>query len=219
MVTRAKANFEKASAQPLNLVHEMRMRQTIQGPIAGLDEAGRGPLAGPVVAAAVILDEQRLPDGLQDSKALSRDRRDELFQTLQLSATIGVGIVGVEKIDALNILQATMLAMREAYDNLSLPPAGALVDGNQAPSLDCPVETIVKGDAQCFSIAAASIIAKVTRDRIMRALAEMHPAYGWENNKGYGTQEHKQALKRFGATPHHRRSFAPVRAVLQQQPW
>lgn len=219
MVGKAKADLRTTRARPMKLAHEMRMRQTLQGPIAGLDEAGRGPLAGPVVAAAVILDERHLPGGLQDSKLLSRNRRDELYQTLQGSAIIGIGVVGVKKIDELNILQATMLAMREAYDNLTVRPAAALVDGNQAPGLDCPVETIVKGDAQCFSIAAASIIAKVTRDRIMRALAERHPAYGWENNMGYGTQEHKQALKEFGATPHHRRSFAPVRAVLKQQPW
>jgi ribonuclease HII len=182
--------------------------------VAGIDEAGRGPWAGPVVAAAAILDRDRLPDSLSarldDSKKLKRPVREALFAQMVGCADIGVGIAEVGEIDRLNILQATLLAMQRAVAALGQAPEAALVDGNVAPKLAMPVRTIVKGDSLCFSIAAASIAAKVTRDRIMERLAAEHPGYGWERNAGYGTAEHRVALKRLGITQHHRRSFAPI---------
>ena len=183
-------------------------------PIAGVDEAGRGPWAGPVVAAAAILDPNNIPDGLNDSKKLTPNERDRLFDIIQATAKIAVGIVNVGEIDRRNILQATLLAMREAVLGLPLSPAGVLIDGNKCPDLPCPAHAIVKGDGRSFSIAAASIIAKVTRDRIMVRLAAEYPGYGWERNKGYGTPEHRTALARLGVTIHHRRSFRPVQHAL-----
>ncbi|MDA1098304.1 MAG: ribonuclease HII [Proteobacteria bacterium] len=191
-------------------------------PVCGIDEAGRGPWAGPVVAAAVILRPDHIPPGLADSKTLSRARREQLFDSLGQVAVIGVGRAGVEEIDRLNILAATMLAMARAVADLATPPRHALVDGNRAPDLPrratgnlaCGVECLVKGDARCLSIAAASIVAKVTRDREMTALAECFPGYGWERNAGYGTAEHRAALARLGPTEMHRRSFAPIRKLL-----
>ena len=195
------------------------------GPIAGIDEAGRGPLAGPVVAAAVIVDWKRLSRTLRrdidDSKALDRPTREKIFVALERSAVagivqIGVGIASVEEIDTINILQATFVAMRRAVEALDPAPSLALVDGNIAPKLACRTKTIVDGDACCFSIAAASIVAKVTRDRMMIALAADHPGYGWHTNVGYSTPEHYDGLARLGPTPHHRRSFSPVRNCLTQ---
>jgi ribonuclease HII len=189
--------------------------------IAGIDEAGRGPWAGPVVAGAAILDEtslsQALRDGLDDSKALPAARREELFELLQASsaARCAVGLADVYEIDALNILQATYLAMARALAGLNHKVDIALVDGNRAPPLGCAVQTVIKGDSLSLSIAAASILAKVTRDRMMTELAAQHPGYGWDTNMGYGTPEHGAALKRLGVTAHHRRTFAPVRAVLR----
>jgi ribonuclease HII len=187
-------------------------------PVAGIDEAGRGPWAGPVVAAAVVLTPQAIPDGLNDSKKLTRARRETLMQALQAHAAVGVGIAEVEEIDRLNILAASLLAMQRAVAALPVKPAHALVDGNRAPSLSCPVTTLVQGDARCLSIAAASIVAKVTRDRIMAELAAQHPGYGWDRNAGYGTAEHRDGLDRLGVTPHHRRSFRPIaeRLLLSQ---
>jgi len=189
-------------------------RSCKQGPVAGIDEAGRGPWAGPVVAAAVILDEKTLPRDiaarLDDSKVVPPPLRGELFGLLPLYALIGVGQATVEEIDSHNILEATMLAMARAVQRLPVAPAMALVDGNRAPTLPCPVRPVVKGDGLSLSIAAASIIAKVTRDRIMADLARQHPGYGWEHNAGYGTAEHQAALKRLGVTPHHRQSFRPI---------
>jgi ribonuclease HII len=183
-------------------------------PVAGIDEAGRGPLAGPVVAAAVVLDMGRLPRRLarriDDSKQLPPGEREELFELLRPYAAVGVGAASVAEIDTINILRATYLAMRRAVERLPLRPAIALVDGNRAPELSCPVRTIVDGDALSLSIAAASIVAKVTRDRLMALLARRHPGYGWEHNAGYATDEHRQALVRLGPTPHHRQSFRPV---------
>jgi ribonuclease HII len=188
--------------------------------VAGIDEVGRGPLAGPVVACAVILDSTRLPTDLalriDDSKALRPAARRELFLRLQDHAQLGIGAASVEEIDGLNILAASLLAMRRAVERLPVPPDVALVDGNRAPDLPCPARTVVKGDQLSLSIAAASIIAKVTRDRIMADLAQTHPGYGWERNAGYGTAEHRAALKRLGATPEHRRSFLPVRQCLSR---
>ncbi len=183
-------------------------------PIAGVDEAGRGPWAGPVVAAAVILDAANMPDGLNDSKKLTALTRERLHAEIYELAEVGVGIADVARIDRDNILTATLWAMGQACKALSAKPAAALIDGNRSPSLPCPAKTLVKGDALSLSIAAASIIAKVTRDRIMIELSKTHPGYAWERNKGYGTRDHADGLNRLGITPHHRRSFRPVQAVL-----
>ncbi len=182
--------------------------------VAGIDEAGRGPWAGPVVAAAVVLDPGNIPEGLNDSKKLTATTRDTLFDQISAVAHVGVGIAEVDRIDRDNILAATLWAMRAALDDLSAAPAYALIDGNRMPDLPCPAETVIKGDGRCLSIAAASIIAKTTRDRIMRDLAEECPGYGWERNMGYGTAEHSAAIDRIGVTPHHRRSFRPIRLAL-----
>ena len=185
------------------------------GPVAGVDEAGRGPWAGPVVAAAVVLDPGRIPPGIDDSKALDANARERLYGQIAAAAlAIGVGIGDVERIDRDNILAATMWAMARAVGELELKPKLAIVDGNRAPRLSCPVRTIVKGDAKCLSIAAASIVAKVTRDRLMIALGRELPGYGFERHKGYGTREHEDALRRLGVTPHHRRSFRQIQLAL-----
>jgi ribonuclease HII len=184
--------------------------------VAGIDEAGRGPLAGPVVAAAVILDARRLPRGVNDSKQLPPERREELYTIIMERAEVGIGIVEVEEIDRINILQATFAAMVKATDALLRLPALALIDGNIAPKLACATQCIVEGDAKSLSIAAASIIAKVTRDRIMVALDAEFPHYGFAGHKGYSTPEHFDALARLGPCIHHRRSFAPVREIYEQ---
>lgn len=184
-------------------------------PIVGIDEAGRGPWAGPVVAAAVELDPGRLPSGIDDSKSLDEDAREIVFARIIGSCrAVGVGIADVGRIDRDNILNATLWAMSQAVGQLPTPPRLAIVDGNRAPRLGCTTRTIVKGDAKCLSIAAASIVAKVTRDRLMVALAAECPGYGFERHKGYGTPEHKDALRRLGVTAHHRRSFRPVQLAL-----
>ena len=184
------------------------------GPIAGIAEAGRGPWAGPVVAAAVILDPERIPAGIADSKALEADDREMIYGRLLERAEIGVAVADVDRIDRINILNATMWAMAEAVRRLPRKPRLALIDGNRLPRLDCAATAIVKGDAKCLSIAAASIVAKVTRDRLMVALGRELPGYGFERHKGYGTPEHKAALDRLGVSPHHRRSFRPVQLAL-----
>ena len=184
--------------------------------IAGVDEVGRGPWAGPVVAAAVILKRGNVPDGLDDSKALTKARREALFDVIRERAIVGCGSASVDEIDELNILQASLLAMTRAVAALGVAPRLALVDGNRAPKLACPARPIVKGDSRSLSIAAASIVAKVTRDRLMADLAREHPAYGWERNAGYGTREHQEALKLVGICPHHRKSFAPIRQLMTQ---
>jgi len=182
-------------------------------PVAGVDEAGCAPLAGPVVAAAVVLDRSRFPRGIDDSKALPAPAREAICAKLYKVAVIGVGIASVEEIDRLNIYWARMLAMCRAVDALGLDPAMVLVDGNRCPRWERPSLAIIAGDAKCRSIAAASIVAKVTRDRIMAEHARDHPGYGWETNKGYPTPEHCRALAALGPTPLHRRSFAPVRQL------
>ena len=184
------------------------------GPVAGIDEAGRGPWAGPVVAAAVILDPTRIPAGIDDSKALEPEDREAIYARLIAVAEIGVGIADVRRIDRDNILNATMWAMAQAMRKLQSKPRLALIDGNRAPDLRCQTRTVVGGDAKCLSIAAASIIAKVTRDRLMIALGQELPNYGFERHKGYGTPEHQTAIGRHGVTPHHRRSFRPVQMAL-----
>ncbi|MFD0982082.1 ribonuclease HII [Tropicimonas aquimaris] len=185
--------------------------------VAGVDEVGRGPLAGPVTAAAVVLDRAAIPAGLNDSKMLSARRREVLAEAILATAQVAIVHVDVEEIERLNILGAAQLAMVRAVEQLSPVPDLALVDGNRLPAaLPCAGQTLVKGDARCLSIAAASIVAKVARDRIMVDLAQQHPGYGWEHNAGYPTPEHKRALQNLGVTPHHRRSFAPVRNILYQ---
>ncbi|HKU97907.1 MAG TPA: ribonuclease HII [Vineibacter sp.] len=191
-----------------------------EGPVAGVDEAGRGPLAGPVLAAAVILDRTRAKRSLlrllNDSKQLDAEDREKAFQALRRSdaAAIGIGAASAREIDRFNILQATFLAMRRAVAALPAPPTVALVDGNRPPRLACQVEVIVSGDSLSYSIAAASIIAKVTRDRIMHRLHERHPGYGWATNVGYSVPEHLAGLEKLGPTPHHRFSFAPLGRLL-----
>lgn len=194
-------------------IPDLSLESALAPPVAGIDEAGRGPWAGPVVAAAVILPAEGVPDGIDDSKRLPRERRAELYEQIQATATIGIGEASVEEIDVLNILEATMLAMRRAVEALETRPSHALVDGNRLPDLACPAQAIVKGDSRSLSIAAASIVAKETRDRTMRRLARTYPGYGWEHNAGYGTREHAWALQTLGPTPHHRQSFRPVRAA------
>ncbi|WP_353218416.1 ribonuclease HII [Sandarakinorhabdus sp.] len=182
--------------------------------VAGVDEAGRGPWAGPVAAAAVVL-RGSIPAGLDDSKKLSAKRRETLFAALRASdALIGVGQASVAEIDAINILQATYLAMTRAVAALGIEPAEVLVDGNRLPKWRWPARAIIGGDASVPAIAAASIIAKVTRDAIMADLHAAHPHYGWATNQGYGTAFHAAALKIHGPCIHHRRSFAPIRALL-----
>ena len=187
------------------------------GLLAGVDEAGRGPLAGPVVAAAVILDELKPIRGLGDSKVLSERKREALFDEIRAKALCSaIAEASAEEIDRLNILQATMLAMRRAVEALRLPPHRVVVDGNRVPVLKVPVAAVVKGDALVPAISAASILAKVHRDRLCLALHEQHPAYGFDGHKGYPTAAHLAALQQHGACPAHRRSFAPVRAVLER---
>lgn len=197
-----------ASTPMPDFAHELRHHP---GLVAGVDEAGRGPLAGPVVAAAVILRREDCPDGLNDSKQLTAARRAALELEIKARALCwGVGVASVEEIDAINILWATMLAMTRAVEALTHDCAHVLVDGNRCPQWRWASTAVVEGDAKCLSIAAASIIAKETRDRMMIAAAADHPHYGWETNKGYGSARHLAALREHGATPLHRRSFAPV---------
>lgn len=186
--------------------------------IAGVDEVGRGPLAGPVTAAAVILDPGNIPDGLNDSKRLTARRRETLHDALQACAIVSVAHASVEEIDTLNILRAAHLAMQRAVEGLPHPPDMALVDGNLVPKgLDTSAKAVVKGDRLSASIAAASIVAKVARDRIMTELAQQFPGYGWETNAGYGSKAHMAALLNLGITPHHRRSFRPIHNILYQE--
>ena len=186
--------------------------------VAGVDEAGRGPLAGPVVAAAVILDELHPVRGLADSKVLTAARRERLYDEICAKALcLCIAEASVEEIDELNILQATLLAMQRAVQGLRLLPKRVLVDGNRAPTLAMPVQAIVKGDATVAAISAASILAKVTRDRLCAALHAQHPLYGFDGHKGYPTPAHLDALQRHGPCSAHRRSFAPVR-LAQQRP-
>ena len=202
--SRIKPTFELEAAE----------RQLGCWPVAGVDEAGRGPWAGPVVAAAVILDPDKITANTADSKVIDEEGRAFLFNRITKVAEVGVGIADVARIDRDNILQATMWAMAEAVAQLSVKPKLVLVDGNKTPRLCVPARSIVKGDAKCLSIAAASIIAKVTRDRIMIAMAREYPGYGFEKHKGYGTPEHQATIARLGVSPVHRRSFKPVQLAL-----
>jgi ribonuclease HII len=196
-------------------IYESRLLKTLAGPICGVDEAGRGPLAGPVVAAAVILDRRRIPKGLNDSKQLDEETRERLYPLImEMALAVGVGQASVDEIDLVNIRQATHLAMARAVRALSIAAEFALVDGNDPPALPCKCDTLIGGDGRSVSIAAASIIAKVTRDRLMVRLHDEHPGYNWKSNKGYATADHYCGLKTHGVTVHHRRSFAPVRNIL-----
>jgi len=183
--------------------------------VAGVDEAGRGPWAGPVVAAAVILNPDALPLGVNDSKKLTPEKREELYDVILSVAEVGVGIIDVGVIDRDNILQATYAAMIQAVAGLRRTPLLAFIDGNRAPKLACITETIIEGDGKCLSIAAASIVAKVTRDRMMIDLDRQCPGYGFAQHKGYGTPDHQAALSRLGPTVHHRRSFEPIRILYE----
>jgi len=194
---------------------QLRLVFDTPGLVAGVDEAGRGPLAGPVVAAAVILDELRPIRGLKDSKVLTALKRERLFDEIHAKALcLSIAQASVEEIDTLNILQATMLAMKRAVEGLRLRPNKVLIDGNQLPQLRIQAEAIVRGDAKIKAISAASILAKVHRDRLCVELHREHPQYGFDGHKGYSTPEHLAALREHGACPHHRRSFAPVRETL-----
>jgi ribonuclease HII len=189
----------------------------IVGLMAGVDEVGRGPLAGPVVAAAVILEEKRTIRGLNDSKLLTPEERERLDREIRKRALcVSIASASVAEIDALNILRAALLAMQRAVEALEQQPQIVLVDGNQRPTLTMPVRTVVGGDARVRSISAASIVAKVHRDRLCMQLHDEHPQYGFDSHKGYSTPEHLSALREHGACPHHRRSFAPVRDVLDR---
>jgi ribonuclease HII len=188
------------------------------GLLAGIDEAGRGPLAGPVVAAAVILDERQPIRGLRDSKVITARRREALFDEIRAKALCcAIAEASAEEIDRLNILQATLLAMRRAVEALRLSPHRVVVDGNRVPVLKMPAAAVVKGDALVPAISAASILAKVHRDRLCQALHALHPQYGFDGHKGYPTPAHLAALQQHGACPEHRRSFAPVRATLKPE--
>ncbi len=199
-------------------VLEEAWRQRTGGRVAGVDEVGRGPLAGPVIAAAVILPDDRLIGGLADSKALSRKRREEVAVTIHQQAIVCIAAATEAEIDQLNILHASMLAMTRALAGLAEQPAAALIDGNRLPpGLPFPAEAVVKGDAKVSAIAAASIVAKVHRDALMRQHAETWPGYGFERHAGYPTRQHRQALQALGPCPIHRRSFQPVRDLIIEE--
>ncbi|HVZ06154.1 ribonuclease HII [Hyphomicrobium sp.] len=202
--SRIRPTFELEAAE-----HQLGSR-----PIAGVDEAGRGPWAGPVVAAAVILDPDKIPANIDDSKALDEESRAYLYRRIMKVAIVGVGIADVDRIDRENILGATLWAMAQAVSQLSETPKLILVDGDKTPRVPMTARAIVKGDSKCLSIAAASIIAKVTRDRMMMEFARHYPGYGFERHKGYGTPEHQAAIKKLGVTALHRRSFRPVQLAL-----
>ena len=186
--------------------------------VAGVDEVGRGPLAGPVTAAAVVLNPDDIPEGLNDSKQLSIKRRSVLAEALMNCAEVSVGHASVEEIEQMNILRASHVAMQRAISGLRELPDMVLIDGSMVPrGLNLPAQAVPKGDTRCLSIAAASIVAKIARDRIMVDLAQQHPGYGWETNMGYGSKSHISALQNLGVTPHHRRTFKPVHNMLYQE--
>ncbi len=196
----------------------LALEEECGGLVCGIDEVGRGPLAGPVVAAAVVLDLDHMPRalrrGIDDSKVLTAEEREDYCREIRRCAVIGVGAASVREIDRINILRASLLAMQRAVHGLGILPDAALVDGNIAPALPCRAQAVIGGDGRSLSIAAASIVAKVMRDQIMRELGRRYAGYGWESNVGYATREHCEALMALGATIHHRRSFAPVRVAL-----
>ncbi|MEM7632710.1 MAG: ribonuclease HII [Pseudomonadota bacterium] len=196
---------------------DLAFESEIGGRVAGVDEVGRGPLAGPVTAAAVVLDVRHVPKGLNDSKVLSAKRRNGLWDEILAHADVSVAHASVAEIDQLNVLRASHLAMVRAVAGLATPPDHVLVDGRDVPSgLGCPATPLIKGDTRSLSISAASIVAKICRDRIMVDLAQQHPGYGWETNMGYPSKSHRLALTKLGITPWHRVSFKPVHNILYQ---
>ena len=188
--------------------------QAYETPIIGVDEVGRGPLAGPVISAAIILNKEKIPEGINDSKKLSKKKREVINEELISQHSFAIGIASVEEIDKINILQASLLAMKRAVLNLNIKPQTILVDGNKLPDLEFNMYPIIKGDSKSISIAAASIIAKVYRDKLMQDLSLQYPGYYWEKNSGYGTKQHLLALDNLGVTPIHRKSFAPIYNML-----
>ncbi len=201
-----------------NYSEEMRLRLDGFDLIAGVDEVGRGPLAGPVTAAAVVLDPDKIPAGLNDSKKLSAKKREIAYVQIMESSFVGIAHVSVKEIDRINILQASLLAMARSLSLLKRQPDFALIDGNKIPrGLPFPAKALVKGDNKSLSVAAASIVAKISRDRLMAELSVLNPGYGWEKNAGYPTKEHLFALRYIGVTPHHRLSFKPVHKILYNE--
>lgn len=195
---------------------EAALMDEFQGPVAGIDEAGRGPWAGPVVVAAVILDPDRIPEGLNDSKLLTPQEREERFVEIMATAIVSVAIGPVRQIDRINILQASLWGMRKAYRGLQVPLGAAIIDGNIVPRrFPGKARAVVGGDGLSLSVAAASIVAKVTRDRMMVKLSRRYRRYAWDSNKGYGTREHAEAIKKHGVCTHHRRSFSPIDRALR----
>ena len=188
--------------------------QAYETPIIGVDEVGRGTLAGPVISAAIILNKEKIPEGINDSKKLSKKKREVINEELISQHSFAIGIASVEEIDKINILQASLLAMKRAVLNLNIKPQTILVDGNKLPDLEYNMYPIIKGDSKSISIAAASIIAKVYRDKLMQDLSLQYPGYYWEKNSGYGTKQHLLALDNLGVTPIHRKSFAPIYNML-----
>ena len=188
--------------------------QVYETPIIGVDEVGRGPLAGPVISAAIVLNKEKIPEGINDSKKLSKKKREVINEELISQHKFAIGIASVEEIDKINILQASLLAMKRAVLNLNIKPQTILVDGNKLPDLEYNMYPIIKWDSKSISIAAASIIAKVYRDKLMQDLSLQYPGYYWEKNSGYGTKQHLLALDNLGVTPIHRKSFAPIYNML-----
>jgi len=200
-----------------NLLIEKKKNKLNYKIIAGVDEAGRGPWAGPVFSAAVILNDNNIPEEINDSKKLSEKKRNNIYLEIISNHTYGLGIAEVDEIDELNILGATLLSMERAINNLAVNPDFILIDGNHKPKIEIDSESVIKGDTKSLSIAAASIIAKVERDKFMRKLDGKFPAYNWKKNKGYGTKDHQNALNKYGVTKYHRKSFSPVRKILSLQ--
>jgi ribonuclease HII len=195
---------------------ETALMDQFKGPVAGIDEAGRGPWAGPVVVAAVILNPDRIPEGLNDSKLLTPQEREERFAEIVATAIVSVTVGPVRQIDRINILQASLWGMRKAYRGLGVPVGAAIIDGNIVPRrFPCKARAVVGGDGLSLSVAAASIVAKVTRDRMMVKLSRRYRRYAWDSNKGYGTREHAEAIKKHGVCTHHRRSFSPIDRALR----
>lgn len=195
---------------------EAELMDEFQGPVVGIDEAGRGPWAGPVVVAAVILNPDRIPEGLNDSKLLTAETREDRYAEIMATSCVAIAIGQVRRIDRDNILQASLWGMRLAYRSLETPAVAALIDGNIVPRrFPCRARAVVGGDGRSLSVAAASIVAKVTRDRIMVKLSRRYRSYAWESNKGYGTPEHARAIKKHGVCTHHRRSFSPIEEALR----
>jgi ribonuclease HII len=195
---------------------EAALMDQFKGPVAGIDEAGRGPWAGPVVVAAVILDPDRIPEGLDDSKQLTPQEREERYVEIIATSIVSVVVGPVKQIDRINILQASLWGMRRAYRGLGVPIGAAIIDGNIVPRrFPCKARAVVGGDGLSLSVAAASIVAKVTRDRMMVKLSRRYRRYGWESNKGYGTRQHAAAIEKHGVCTHHRRSFSPIERALR----